>query len=106
MSGFFLSHRRRISVVGLIQIACVSFTLAQPAAPEKTLLTRYCVGCHSEQTKTAGIVLENVNLDRAGENAKLLEKVLGKVRTGEMPPRGLPRPEPAAANAFTVSLDA
>src|ERR1700736_2936289 len=103
----FLYRRRRISVAGLIQITCVSLALAQqPAAPEKTLLTRYCVSCHSEQAKIGGIVLEKVNLDRPGENANLLEKVLRKVSTGEMPPRGLPRPEPAVAKAFTASLEA
>src|SRR5882724_6427093 len=102
----FLFRRRRISIAGLIPIACVSLALAQPAAPEKTLLAQYCVSCHGEQTKTAGIVLENVNLDKPGESAKLLEKVLRKVQTGEMPPRGLPRPEPAAAKVFTASLEA
>src|ERR1700682_3088314 len=104
----FLFRRRRISVAGLIQIGCISLALAQQpaAAPEKALLARYCVSCHSEQAKTGGIVLENVNLARPGENAKLLEKVLRKVQTGEMPPRGLPRPEPAVAKAFTASLEA
>jgi cytochrome c553 len=104
----FLFRRQCVSVAGLIQIACVSVALAQQPAPpsEKALLTRYCVSCHSEQAKTGGIVLENVNLARPGENAKLLEKVLRKVQTGEMPPRGVPRPEPAAAKAFTASLEA
>jgi cytochrome c553 len=104
----FLFRRECVSVAGLIQIACVSVALAQQPAPpsEKALLTRYCVSCHSEQAKTGGIVLENVNLARPGENAKLLEKVLRKVQTGEMPPRGVPRPEPAAAKAFTASLEA
>jgi len=102
----FSFRRQRISIAGLIPITCVSLALAQPAASEKTFLAKYCVGCHGEQTKTAGIVLENLNLDKPDENAKLLEKVLRKVQTGEMPPRGLPRPEPAAAQVFTASLEA
>ena len=35
-----------------------------------------------------------------------MEKVLRKISTGEMPPRGLPRPEPAVTKAFTASLEA
>ena len=91
----------------VLGILCASSALAQqPTASGRILLTRYCVGCHSEQTKTAGIVLENINPDQPGENGQVLEKVLRKVRTGEMPPRGLPRPEPAVAKAFTTSLEA
>jgi hypothetical protein len=78
----------------------------QPSAPDKSLLVRYCVACHSAQTRTAGIVLENLDLDKPGDNAQVLEKVLRKVRTGEMPPRGLPRPGSAVAQAFTSSLEA
>src|ERR1700693_1740912 len=91
----------------VLGILYASSALAQqPTASDKTLLTPYCVGCHSAQTKTAGIVLENVNPDQPGENAQVLEKVLRKVSTGEMPPRGLPRPEPAVTKTFTASLEA
>jgi cytochrome c551/c552 len=91
------------AVAGYIWTACASLALAQPP---KTLLAEYCVGCHSEKAKTGGIVLEGVNPDQPAGNAKVLEKVLRKVRTGEMPPPGLPRPEPATAKAFTASLEA
>lgn len=102
-----LFARRRVVVAGLVGFWCVSLGLAQqPAASGQTLLVRYCVGCHSQQAKTAGLVLENVNPDKPGENAQVLEKALRKVRTGEMPPRGLPRPEPAVAKDFTASLEA
>src|SRR5260370_21725321 len=106
--GRHCSFRRRPFVVAAILcVACAWSGLAQPPkASEKTLLAQYCVSCHSEKVKTAGIVLENVNPDRPGENANVLEKVLRKVRSGEMPPRGLPRPVPAVATACTASLEA
>jgi uncharacterized protein DUF1592/uncharacterized protein DUF1588/uncharacterized protein DUF1585/uncharacterized protein DUF1587/uncharacterized protein DUF1595 len=107
MWRFLLFGRRRVVVAGLAGAWCISLGLAQqPASSEKTLLAQYCAGCHSAQAKTGGIVLEHVNLDKAAENAPVLEKVLRKVRTGEMPPRGLPRPTPAVAKAFTASLEA
>jgi hypothetical protein len=87
-------------------VLCAFLALAQqPAASPKLLLTRYCAGCHSAQTKTAGIVLDNLDPERPGESAQVFEKVLRKVRTGEMPPKGLPRPEPEAAKAFIASLE-
>jgi len=107
MWRFSLFGRRRVVVAGLAGAWCVSLGFAQqPASTEKALLARYCAGCHSAQAKTGGIVLEHVNPDKPGENAQVLEKVLRKVRTGEMPPRGLPRPTPAVASSFTASLEA
>ncbi len=87
-------------------VLCAFLALAQqPTASPKLLLTRYCAGCHNAQTKTAGIVLDNLDPERPGESAQVFEKVLRKVRTGEMPPKGLPRPEPEAAKAFIASLE-
>ncbi len=107
MWRFSLLGRRCVVIAGLAGAWCVSLGFAQqPASSEKTLLAQYCAGCHSAQAKTGGVVLDNVNPDKPGENAQVLEKVLRKVRTGEMPPRGLPRPTPAAAMAFTASLEA
>ena len=40
-----------------------------------------------------------------GGNAPVLERVLRKVRTGEMPPPGMPRPPAPAADSFVKSLE-
>ena len=97
--------RRRIFLGALLAIAGVSIAPAQqPRAASPAFLARYCTGCHNQQLKTAGIVLNGVDPAQPGENAQVLEKVLRKVRTGEMPPPGLPRPEPAVAQSFTASL--
>src|SRR5271167_2516757 len=106
MWRFSLLGRQCLVVAGFIWASCIAAQAQPPAPSEKTLLARYCVGCHSEQAKIGGIVLENVNPDKPGENAAVLEKILRKVRTGEMPPRGLPRPTPEVAKAFSASLEA
>ena len=86
--------------------AWVSLAHGQPAkVPQTSLLTGYCVGCHSEKAKTAGVVLEGVNPDKPAEHAKVLENVLRKLRTGEMPPPGLPHPQPQVATSFAKSLE-
>src|SRR5262245_18380232 len=82
---------------------------APPAAADRALVERYCVGCHSAQRKTAGLVLESLDLTRPQDHADIWEKVISKLRRGAMPPQGQPRPEKATLdNLFKrleVSLD-
>ena len=54
---------------------------------------------------TAGVSLEGIDLEDAGGNASLLERVLRKFRSGEMPPAGMPRPTAAVSDAFVRSLE-
>ncbi len=73
------------------------------------MLDRYCVACHNERRPTAQLALDAVDLQRVGEEAEVLEKVLHKLRSGSMPPAGRRRPEPAtyekAANWLESALD-
>jgi hypothetical protein len=54
---------------------------------------------------TAGVSLEGIDFSNAAANASIMERVLRKVRTGEMPPAGMPRPPAAVLAAFTKSLE-
>jgi hypothetical protein len=78
--------------------------------PNKALIQRYCVGCHNSSLKTAGVVLQGLDLSTVSSKADLLEKVLRKVKSDQMPPPGMPRPQQAARDAFRqwleTSLDA
>ena len=76
---------------------------AEATAP-RALLDRYCVMCHNESTKTAGITLDTMRVDDVGVNGQAWEKVLRKVRTAEMPPAKLPRPNATDTAAFTSWL--
>src|SRR5947209_3350667 len=75
------------------------------APPQRQLLDQYCVACHSQRLKTGGLVLEQINLGQIAANAETLEKVVLKLRTGQMPPPGAPRPDKSATEAFTASLE-
>jgi len=97
------------SVASIVAIFLFPFlAAAQPAtstAPAPQLMVgKYCIVCHSQKAKTAGVVLEGVDLTHPGTNAALLERALRKVRTGEMPPPGMPHPDAAARQAFTTWL--
>jgi mono/diheme cytochrome c family protein len=74
------------------------------AGPDTRLavLNQYCVTCHSERLKTAGLSLEGLPLDG---NAETWEKVIRKVRAGMMPPAGAKRPERAALDALAGSIE-
>lgn len=54
-----------------------------------------CAGCHNEKLKTAGLDLTSYH-DAASvlRDRDVWEKVVRRVETGEMPPKGLPKPKP------------
>ena len=79
---------------------------ASASAPAgRDLLNRYCVGCHNDKLKTAGVSLQTIDPGNAAAGAETWERVLRKVRRGEMPPAGLPHPDAAARAAFSDALE-
>jgi len=97
------SMKRAAAIAGVLLIA----VLARPQnqAPEYALLNQYCVGCHNERTKTAGLMLDKLDLTHPGQDPEVWEKVVRKVRAGMMPPSGLPRPDRATLDAWTTKLE-
>lgn len=88
-----------------ILIVCLALAPAaysQAPAQHAALLKQYCVSCHSEKLKTAGMVLENRDLSKVPADAQIWEKVVRKMRAGEMPPQGLPRPDKAASDGLVT----
>jgi hypothetical protein len=85
-------------------------TDATAAAETRATLDKYCVGCHNGRSRVAGLALDAIDLVHADKHAEVLEKVVRKLRTGEMPPAGMPRPDPAhyerTASALEAALDA
>ncbi len=56
-------------------------------------LNQYCVTCHNETLKTAGLMLDTLDTTHIPEDAPQWEKVLRKLQNRAMPPAGMPRPE-------------
>ena len=80
---------------------------AQPAAaPDRAMLDRYCLGCHNDALRTAGLSLQGRDIGDIGQDPAVWEKVLGKLRTGGMPPPGRPRPTDAEAEPLMAWLEA
>src|SRR5262245_23556559 len=78
---------------------------ATPPADQRALLNEYCVTCHNEKLKTAGLALDKLDLANPAGDAEPFEKVIRKVRAGMMPPQGKPRPTEAAANSLVSWLE-
>ncbi|HXP87976.1 MAG TPA: DUF1592 domain-containing protein [Bryobacteraceae bacterium] len=93
-----------VAVPGYLQIARSQQAASVPAAPaapalatsaasERALLDKYCVTCHNQRLKTAGLLLDQLDLTHVHDHAEVWEKVVRKLRAGMMPPTGMPRPD-------------
>src|SRR5258706_10702477 len=79
---------------------------AAPAPEYAQLVGTYCVTCHNDRLKTAGLSLQALELVDVPAHAEVWEKVMRKVRTGEMPPSTVrSRPDAQTAGAFTTYLE-
>src|SRR4051812_6415830 len=80
-------------------------TPAQASAPVRTLVNQYCVTCHSDRLKTAGLTLQSLDPAEASSHADVWEKVIRKLRGRMMPPAGMPRPDDTALETFVSGLE-
>jgi Protein of unknown function (DUF1592)/Protein of unknown function (DUF1588)/Protein of unknown function (DUF1587)/Protein of unknown function (DUF1585)/Protein of unknown function (DUF1595)/Planctomycete cytochrome C len=95
-------------VAGGLMLAGAGFLHAESPAisPQRALINQYCVTCHNEKAKTGGLMLDQMDIDHAGEHAEVWEKVVRKLRGGMMPPQGMPRPEQARIDGLITWLEA
>ena len=89
----------------------VSCTAATPnqASFDQTVrpwLSQHCTGCHNATAKTADLNLDAYRtLDSIEKANAVWKKVLQKIQSGEMPPKGLPRPAQEQSNAVAKWLE-
>ena len=93
-------------IIAIVIFAGVSAVWAAPTLPgERALIGKYCVTCHSQRLKTAGLSLEQYDVAQAAHDGEIWEKVVRKLRGGAMPPPGLPRPDAAAQRELVSYLE-
>ena len=78
---------------------------AEDAKTAKAVIQQYCLACHNAKLKTAGLVLENADTAHIGEHPEIWEKVARTLRTGEMPPQLMPRPDKATYVSAVAELE-
>src|SRR5262245_43729558 len=81
-----------------------------PAAKEfdsqvKPFIARHCLSCHSGEKPKGDFDLEKLRPDFTDEKARARwQGVLSRVKSGEMPPKGRPRPPEKEVREFVESL--
>ena len=93
------SSRLRLQAAPAQQISPAS------GSQQRVLLDKYCVTCHNQRVKTAGLSLDNMDLAKVPDGAETWEKVIRKVKGGMMPPVGMPHPEKAELDALASYLE-
>lgn len=104
---FVVGAPRSVKFIVSLTWAIATASAQTPAAAQARgeFVQQYCIGCHSEGLKTGGVVLENVDATRVSDDAGIWERVLRQVRSGQMPPAGMPHPEDAVRVAFADNLE-
>jgi len=102
-----LAGRTLSVIIAAASLAVVQSDRAQqqPASPQRKLLDQYCVTCHNQRVKTAGLMLDKMDVDHPSEGAEVWEKVVRKLRGGMMPPQGMPRPDKPTTDGFISWLE-
>jgi mono/diheme cytochrome c family protein len=88
---------------------------AQPESPSTTqasgtqgqlaTMQQYCVSCHNERVKTAGVSFQGVTPESIGQHADVFEKAVRKMRGRVMPPPGARQPGSAAVDSLVAYLE-
>jgi mono/diheme cytochrome c family protein len=106
MQGASAPHRPP-ALLAQIQAAhqIVATSTLTPSVLARDVLTKYCVTCHNARMKTAGLLLDELDVNKVGADAEQWEKVATKLRTREMPPPGRPRPDSATYDKMTALVE-
>ena len=80
---------------------------AQPEAEAyRAVVDRYCLTCHNNRTRTAGLALDTVAEGALADHTEVWERVVRKLRARQMPPVPARRPDEATYAAAIGSLEA
>jgi len=82
-----------------------SSVIGSAPLPQQALLDQYCVTCHNQRAKTAGVMFDTMDLSHLHEDAEIWERAVRKLRGGMMPPPGVRRPPQAAVDSFVSWLE-
>src|SRR5262249_15597949 len=97
-----------VSIVMLLAGVQTAAPQTQPSptgAVPRAVLDKYCITCHNQKLKTAGLSLDAIDVTNPSANAEVWERVVAKLRAGSMPPPGNPRPEAETYRATAAWLE-
>ncbi len=105
---------RSVAAAGLVTAGSITLTgmaqqsplrpLAVPS-PQHAVVEDYCLSCHDEDHKKAGLALDALVNRPVPAHAEVWEKVVRKLRARQMPPVGKDRPDEATYDAVIAALE-
>lgn len=93
------------AILGAATLFAQTSPPVHPPVDAQATLKKYCLACHNDKLKTAGVSLTGLKADDVPGSAATWEKVLRKMRTGEMPPVGLPHPDAETNKTLVTWLE-
>jgi hypothetical protein len=101
---------RKLGVISLgagslLALGTVLAADTMPPAAQRALIDKYCMDCHNYSDYAGGVEFEIFDPGKAHEEAKLVERMLRKLRAGMMPPAGKPRPDFDTIQTLARSLE-
>jgi mono/diheme cytochrome c family protein len=75
------------------------------AADSAKVLQRYCISCHNDRLRTAGLTLDGLDVAHPEAKPEVWEKVIRRLRSRTMPPVKLPRPDDATYDGLATFLE-
>jgi mono/diheme cytochrome c family protein len=86
-------------------------SVQDPAAAQRAIVSQYCITCHSDKAKSAGmdsarkINFDALDIGHVEKNPDTWELIVRKMRAGQMPPASARRPEPTTYKGFITWLE-
>jgi hypothetical protein len=103
----------------LAKMRLASLTVASPARAQAAgglagvdvsavaapMFDQYCIRCHNQTNRVAGLTLDGLNTKNVGENTAVWENLLKRLRARRDPPSGLPRPDERTYQSVVTKLE-
>src|SRR5213593_3913962 len=106
------SLMKRLALIGFVFAVVTALVRSQNSPPRvdppnaiRSMLDKYCTGCHSTGARAGGVAFAELSLDAVGDNAEIWEKAVRRLRGRLMPPPGSRQPDQAEVDAFIRSLE-
>ncbi len=91
-------------VIRFLPLLALVASMAALGQDPNQLIQTVCIACHNEHLSQAGVNLREFDAENAHLNPVIAEKMVRKLRAGQMPPREMPRDQ-AAIDLLVETLE-
>ena len=96
--------RMILAATALLMIDSAWCLAAQNSESSRAAIDQYCISCHNDRLKTAGLSFEKLDFTNVAASADIWEKAVRKLRVGMMPPQGARQPDDATRQSLVSWL--